>query len=101
MGDTYRADSWLLYTYIMTDEMEEAERLLKSLKDRVYYEHLLSMFDFLIFLKSGEYDEAIDMLEKRIEKRDTGMCYIKIMEVYDHLRDEPRFKALLRKMGLE
>ena len=43
---------------------------------------------------------ALDCLEKAYEQRDPNVPYANCFPVYDPLRAEPRFQALLRKMGL-
>ena len=47
-----------------------------------------------------EYDLAMDSLEKAYEERDGYASSINYIKVYDPLRDNPRFQALLRKMNL-
>jgi len=48
---------------------------------------------------SGEYDLAIDWLEKSYEEHDPNLPYID-MPCYSPLRSNPRFQDLLRKMNL-
>ena len=48
-----------------------------------------------------KYDKAMDCLEKAYEKRDMDMTYIATDEtIYDHLKDNPRYIELLKKMNL-
>jgi tetratricopeptide (TPR) repeat protein len=49
--------------------------------------------------RAGEYDLAIDWLEKAYEEHSPGMPYIGV-RYYDTLRSYPRFQDLLRKMNL-
>jgi tetratricopeptide (TPR) repeat protein len=51
------------------------------------------------YLDAGEYDLAIDWLEKAYEEHDPNLPYIGSPE-YDPLRSDPRFQELLRKMNL-
>ena len=45
-------------------------------------------------------DEAIEWLEKGYEERDFRMTVIGVAFEFDSLRDDPRFKELLRRIGL-
>jgi len=48
----------------------------------------------------GEYDLALNSLEKGFAEGDTLASYISFMMIYDPLRENSRFQALLRKMNL-
>jgi adenylate cyclase len=51
-------------------------------------------------LYAGDTARALDWLEKAYEMRDPNMPYLGVLPIYDPLRSDPRFQALLRKMGL-
>jgi serine/threonine-protein kinase len=48
----------------------------------------------------GEKDEAFKWLERALSQRESDVIEIKYDPLYTSLRDDPRFKALLRKMNL-
>ena len=52
------------------------------------------------YLYAGDTAHALDWLEKAYDDRDPSMPYIGCMPIFDPLRSEPRFQALLRKMNL-
>jgi tetratricopeptide (TPR) repeat protein len=52
-----------------------------------------------IYNDAGEYDLAIDWFEKLYDEHDPNLPYI-VSPEYDHLRSNPRFQELLRKMNL-
>lgn len=52
----------------------------------------------LMFL--GEPELALDSLEKGFERGDPYAVHMKRMDLYDPLRDNPRFQALLAKMNM-
>jgi hypothetical protein len=49
----------------------------------------------------GDKRTALDLLEKAYEIRDVNLAWIKVDHHYDSLRSEPRFIALLQKVGLD
>jgi tetratricopeptide (TPR) repeat protein len=49
----------------------------------------------------GETEESFDWLERGYRERDPQMIYLKAYPLFDPLRSDPRFIALLRRMGLE
>ena len=54
----------------------------------------------LQFMFLGEHELAMASLEAGFKARDPLASYIVFMKVYDPLRDDPRFQALLRDMNL-
>ncbi|MGD9588523.1 MAG: hypothetical protein AB7Q37_04420 [Pyrinomonadaceae bacterium] len=51
------------------------------------------------FVGLGQNDKALDELEKIFEMRYTEVVAIKVDPLLDPLREEPRFKELIRKVG--
>jgi TolB-like protein len=49
----------------------------------------------------GEREQAVDWLEKAQAVRSSSLAGVATDPVFDPLRDEPRFRALLKAMGLE
>jgi Tfp pilus assembly protein PilF len=49
----------------------------------------------------GEYELAMDNLEKAFAARDPVAIYMNRWPMYDPLREDPRFQALLQKMNLK
>jgi len=52
------------------------------------------------YMKLGEYDRAMEYLEKEYETRDMSLAYIATDEYYNALKDNPRYIELLKKMNL-
>ena len=53
----------------------------------------------LRYVDVGDYERAIDWLETAYEERDPNLPYLG-KPLYDPMRSNPRFQALLRRMGL-
>jgi serine/threonine-protein kinase len=54
-----------------------------------------------IYIALGEKDLAFEYLEKAYEERDLDIIYLKIHPMWDDIRNDPRYKALLKKLNLE
>ncbi len=55
----------------------------------------------LYFALLGEYELAMDNLEKGFAAHDPSTIYMNRWPMYDPLREDPRFQALLQKMNLK
>jgi TolB-like protein/DNA-binding winged helix-turn-helix (wHTH) protein/Tfp pilus assembly protein PilF len=55
----------------------------------------------ILYAELGDRIKALEMLEKAYEQRSLAMTEIGIEPAFDSIRDEPRFQALLRRIGLE
>jgi TolB-like protein/DNA-binding winged helix-turn-helix (wHTH) protein/Tfp pilus assembly protein PilF len=49
----------------------------------------------------GERSKALDALEKAFDQRSLSMTELAVEPAFDSIRSEPRFQALLRRVGLE
>jgi tetratricopeptide (TPR) repeat protein len=48
----------------------------------------------------GEYDRAFEWLDRAVEMREPSLLYLNAFPEFDGLHDDPRWEALLRRMGL-
>jgi len=55
----------------------------------------------IIYALLKERDKAFKWLEKAYVERDHFLCTVKEGPYFENLRPDPRFKELLKKMGLE
>lgn len=53
-----------------------------------------------LYTRAGMKEEALDWLEKAYEEHDPNMPYINADPIFDDLKEDHRFKELLRKMEL-
>ena len=53
-----------------------------------------------IHARLGEVDEAVRYLERAYEERESLLVLVKAQEWWDPLRSDPRFQALVRRVGI-
>jgi serine/threonine protein kinase len=54
-----------------------------------------------LYTRAGMKEEALDWFEKAYDAHDPNMPYLSIDPIFDGLRNQPRFQAILKKMGLK
>jgi TolB-like protein len=53
-----------------------------------------------LYAHAGENDRAMEWLQKAFEQRETPLMHLHVAWDWDALRDDPRFRDLLRRAGL-
>ena len=54
----------------------------------------------MLYLGIGDIEHAFEWLEKAAEARDVLLYYLKVGPIYDKIREDPRYEALLDRVGL-
>ena len=89
------------YAYAVMGKRAEAECIINTIKERANEEYVSSYWLGAIYAALGEKNLALECLEKAYEERDVAIIFLKILPIWDKIRNEPRYKALLKKMNLE
>jgi hypothetical protein len=55
----------------------------------------------MVYHALGEEGEALALLEKGCEERDVRLTLLKVDPRWDSLRSNPRFAAILKRIGLQ
>ena len=53
------------------------------------------------YLALGDRDSTFYWLNKAYDLRDSNLPWIRLMPLFDDIRSDPRYVALMKKMGLE
>jgi len=75
-----------------------ARRMLGQLAARAADRYVPATSFAIVHLGLGEREEALRYLEQGCERHDISMVSVNTHPIYDDLRGEPRFEALLRRM---
>jgi len=94
--------TWLANAYYESGKKEKAEKLLNSLKQRQKDEYVPSICFYLIHKARDDQDQALEWLERACNEHDSNLPWYRVFPIDKYrIPDEPRFKALLKKAGLE
>jgi hypothetical protein len=74
-----------------------SRNFLSELKRRNVYKVAVAYFA-TIYLGLGQKEKCLDWLEKSYEQQDSACWYLMIDQIYDSVRNEPRFQALVQKV---
>jgi TolB-like protein/DNA-binding winged helix-turn-helix (wHTH) protein/tetratricopeptide (TPR) repeat protein len=85
--------------YGLQGRNDEAEALIKELKETARYRYVSGFFFAEAYAGVGQRDQAITWLERAYEERDQWMVFANSYPGLDRLRSEPRFQVLMRRMN--
>jgi TolB-like protein/Tfp pilus assembly protein PilF len=90
----------LAHAYALAGRRSDAEQVLQGLLERARQSYV-SPFDIaLIYTALGQKDTAFAWITKAVAERSTWLVYSKWEPRLDPLRSDPRFRDLLRRIGL-
>jgi tetratricopeptide (TPR) repeat protein len=94
--------SWgsLAYIYGRSGQQAKAEFALEQL-ERVSRSHVVDPLSFAVaYIGIGDKEKAIAWLQKAYQWHSSSLTALKVDPTYDPLRSDPRFQALVRRIGL-
>jgi tetratricopeptide (TPR) repeat protein len=99
-GDESEMAGALGHAYAVSGKRGEAEKALVELKERSA-QHYVAPFDLaVIYAGLGAKTPTFEWLEKASEDHSTWLTWIKVGPRFDSIRDDPRYRDLLRRMRL-
>jgi len=92
---------WLGYAYGATGDRAKAMAIIEELNRKSLHGYVQPFNLAIVYLGMGERERALDDLEKAYAAKSQLMAWLKMDRVFDPVRSEPRFIALLKKVHLD
>jgi serine/threonine-protein kinase len=89
------------YAHARAGNRKEAARVLDSLKEQAKRMYVASDIVASIYVALNDREHAFEYLQKGYEERAGWMIWLGVDPIWNPLRTDPRFSALLKKMGLK
>src|SRR6266487_3723831 len=89
------------YAYANSGNRPKAEQILRELEEMAKRQYVSTTAFADIHLGLGEKEKALDWLEKSYQDQESACWYLKVDPIYDSVRNEPRFQALVQKVFRE
>jgi adenylate cyclase len=86
------------YAYAVSGGRPKAEQILRELQELAKRQYVSTTAFADIYLGLGEKEKALDWLDKSYQDQESACWYLKIDQIYDSVRNEPRFQALVQKV---
>jgi serine/threonine-protein kinase len=88
------------YAYGRSGNRERAEEHLQELRARAAESHVSPMWFALVHLGLSESESLFHWLNRAFDERDGSLILITAAVEFDPVREDPRFKTLVDRMGL-
>ncbi len=89
------------YTSAVFGKREEAVMMLDLLKERRAEEYVSPYWIAVVYCGLGEKDHAFEWLQKAYSERDGSMVFLNVEPIFDSIRSDSRFIAMLKQVGLQ
>jgi serine/threonine protein kinase/Tfp pilus assembly protein PilF len=90
---------FLGFAYGMSEQKDKATSMLDQLSKLSQQRYVSSLYRALIYTGLGKKDQALEYLNKAYDERESWMVSLKVATFMDALRSDPRYEALIKKMG--
>jgi len=90
----------LAYVLARNGKREESEALVGRLEKLAKQEYVTPVAFGTAMIGLGELDGALDYAERSVEERRGWMVYGRVNPMFDALRELPRFKEIMKTLGL-
>jgi DNA-binding SARP family transcriptional activator len=92
--------SFLAFAHAAAGERDEALELLGELDEQSKRVYVPPYHLAVVHAGLGERDQAFEWLERAFERRAVDLFTLKVEPMFDGLSSDPRFRNLLRRIGL-
>lgn len=90
------------YAYASQGNTSEAKKILDSLRTLKKTQFYISPYWIgIVYMSLGDFDKAFEWLNKAYDEHDGSMVFLKVEPALEKIRNDPRYKELLKKMGFE
>ena len=100
-GEIPLMDTGLAHAYAVSGRKEEAETALAQLEKLAQTRYVPATYMGILYAGLNDRAQAFAWLEKAFEERADGLTLLNVDPLVDGLRDDPRFKSLVKRIGLE
>ena len=87
------------YCYAQWGKTDQAEQLLARLRQLSKTTYIPTLSSAMAHIGMKNHDKAFECLDRAYEERYGALCWLPSEPIYDPLRSDPRFQALLRRMN--
>ncbi len=93
-------DALIVRALAPLDRREEGQEILSRLEEEARRHYVREEILAMGYAAMGNFDSAFACLDRAVQARSAGVIYLHLDPGYAPLRDDPRFDALVKRIGL-
>ncbi len=93
-------DAMIVRALATLGRRDEAEEILSRLEDQSRQQYIRAEYLAMGHAAVGDLDKAFVALDRAYQARSAGLIYLHLDPGYEPLRGDPRFKAMVERIGL-
>jgi TolB-like protein/Tfp pilus assembly protein PilF len=86
--------------YAILGETDKVNEVLKRLDELAKCRYVPAYLVARVYLGLGDIDRAFELLDRACDERYGYLAYLKVEPLFDSLRSDPRFVALVQRVGM-
>ena len=87
--------------FAVAGQKDEAQKIIEQLNELAKKRYVSPFYIAMIHLGLDDKDKMFEYLEKACEARESFLAFTNTWPMFDSLREEPKFMAILKKMGFK
>jgi tetratricopeptide (TPR) repeat protein len=95
------SNALIVFTYMQMGKKELARKFLDRIIEQSKRLYIPPSFLASLYFAIGDKDKGFEFLNKAYEQQDCWIVTIKLGPVYETVRSDPRYVAMLKKMNME
>ncbi len=100
VGDSAEVAAALGYVYAVAGRAGEAAALLGELEARRQRAYVSPALISQVYVGLGDRERALEALQEAARQRAADLIWLRVRPVFDPLREDPRYAALVARIGL-
>jgi eukaryotic-like serine/threonine-protein kinase len=91
---------WLGHAYAASGDRQNAQKTINDLSELSKQRYVSPYFTATVYAGLKDKEKTLEYLEKAYQDKSVWMVWLKVEDIFDFLRPDPRFQDLQRRVGL-
>jgi eukaryotic-like serine/threonine-protein kinase len=91
---------WLGHAYAASGDRQNAQKIINDLSELSKRRYVSPYFTATVYAGLKDKEKTIEYLEKAYQDKSIWLVWLRVEDIFDFLRPDPRFQDLERRVGL-